>query len=215
MPTKQKKLQERMKIQAAHNHQYNEFNVEWEKFLDDFDKVSKRHVEQLKLKHERDFEDFQQNIRENATSKPPKWSRELLEWRKRQRVVAKLKKYGDAQKFKAISDSLENVERSSMNSHHTGSFAKKEANFLEQQQAEMQALLKRINIKRKEHVQKRDLECKRLLRRNQNVQKALEGKQVRYKLHIFSEREHSNKIFFYIAFLNLLHFNRQLKVLII
>ena len=42
----------------------------------------------------------------------------------------------------------------------------------------MQALLKRINVKRKEHKKKRDMECKRLLRRNQNVQKALEGKQV-------------------------------------
>merc|ERR1712006_49433 len=56
-------------------------------------------------------------------------------------------------------------------------FARKEAQFRQQQQAELQALLKRIDARRKEHIKQRNLDSKRLLQRNRNVQAVLESKQ--------------------------------------
>jgi hypothetical protein len=49
-------------------------------------------------------------------------------------------------------------------------FARREAKFRIQQQAELQALLKRIECRRKEHIKQRNLDTKRLLQRNRNVQ---------------------------------------------
>jgi hypothetical protein len=57
-------------------------------------------------------------------------------------------------------------------------FAKKEAKYRQQQQAELHALLKRIECRRKEHIKQRSLDSKRLLQRNRNVQAVLESKQV-------------------------------------
>jgi hypothetical protein len=75
-------------------------------------------------------------------------------------------------------------------------FARREAKFRQHQQAELQALLKRIecrltmsqrflnptsyfrfSIRRKEHIKQRNLDSKRLLQRNRNVQTVLESKQ--------------------------------------
>lgn len=44
-------------------------------------------------------------------------------------------------------------------------------------QSELQALLKRIDARRKEHIKQRNLDSKRLLQRNRNVQTVLESKQ--------------------------------------
>ena len=55
-------------------------------------------------------------------------------------------------------------------------FARKEGKFRMQQQAELQALLKRIECRRKEHIKQRNTDSKRLLQRNKNVQSALESK---------------------------------------
>lgn len=43
--------------------------------------------------------------------------------------------------------------------------------------SELQALLKRIDARRKEHIKQRNLDSKRLLQRNRNVQTVLESKQ--------------------------------------
>ena len=51
----------------------------------------------------------------------------------------------------------------------------REAKFRIQQQAELQALLKRIEGRRKEHIKQRNLDSKRLLQRNRNIQATLES----------------------------------------
>lgn len=56
-------------------------------------------------------------------------------------------------------------------------FARLESKFRLQQQNELQALLKRIEARRKEHIKQRNLDSKRLLQRNKNVQSVLEMKQ--------------------------------------
>ena len=58
-----------------------------------------------------------------------------------------------------------------------GAFSRKDGQFRTQQQSELQALLKRIDARRKEHLKQRTLDSKRLLQRNRNVQSVLESKQ--------------------------------------
>jgi len=147
--------------------------------MKEFDEKSQRYVGEMTKHHSSALIKYQQDLQEEMRSKPPKWSRDLLEWRKRQHILAKQKNYAEAQKIKTISDALENEERGSMNANHAGSFAKKEANYRQQQIAEMQATEKRIDVRRKEHLQQRNLDCKRLLQRNQNIQAAMVSKQVK------------------------------------
>lgn len=54
-------------------------------------------------------------------------------------------------------------------------------------QSELQALLKRIDARRKEHLKQRNLDSKRLLQRNRNVQTVLESKQTVEGLKITEE----------------------------
>ena len=56
-------------------------------------------------------------------------------------------------------------------------FSRREAIFRQQQQTELQALLKRIECRRKEHIKQRNLDTKRLLQRNRNVLAVMESRQ--------------------------------------
>ena len=109
--------------------------------------------------------------------RPPKYSKELLDWRRRQNMLARQKNYAEAQKIKRIADVMEERERKSIDTENRKIFARKEAQLRKQQQSELQALLKRIEGRRREHIKQRNLDSKRLLQRNRNVQAVLESKQ--------------------------------------
>ena len=68
-----------------------------------------------------------------------------------------------------------------------GAFSRKDGQFRNQQQAELQALLKRIDARRKEPLKQRTLDSKRLLQRNRNVQAVLESKQAAESSATFME----------------------------
>ena len=61
------------------------------------------------------------------------------------------------------------LERREMEQAQAIVFARREAKFRLQQQAELQALLKRIECRRKEHIKQRNLDTKRLLQRNRCI----------------------------------------------
>ena len=92
-------------------------------------------------------------------------------------MLARQKNYAEAQKIKRIADVMEERERKSIDTENRKIFARKEAQLRKQQQAELQALLKRIEGRRREHIKQRNLDSKRLLQRNRNVQAVLEAKQ--------------------------------------
>jgi hypothetical protein len=92
-----------------------------------------------------------------------------------------------AQKLKKMSDISEEKERKAMEEQQAIAFARREAKFRMQQQTELQALLKRIEARRKEHIKQRELDTKRLLQRNRNVQAVLENKQAAEQQKLFSE----------------------------
>ncbi|KAF0685749.1 Aste57867_22357 [Aphanomyces stellatus] len=174
---KAKQIAERQDIQIAHNMQYTDFNSAWDQYMDEYDSMAQAYIKQMTEKHATDLRAFQEKLHKELMERPPKFSKELIEWRRRQHRLAQQKNYAEAQKIKLIADELEGQERAQMNDSLQVIFTRKETKFRQQQQAEVQALLKRIDGRRKEHVKQRNLDSKRLLQRNRNVQAVLESKQ--------------------------------------
>merc|ERR1712167_521547 len=100
----------------------------------------------------------------------PKFSKELLNTRKIQETLAKMKQYSEAHKIKLKADHLEQVELEKLRSEHANKLAAQEMQFAQRQTAELAALEKRIETARQQ-----DLE--RLLQRYQNVKSELEAQQ--------------------------------------
>ncbi|CAM9583294.1 unnamed protein product, partial [Heterosigma akashiwo] len=172
-----RQVAERQDVQIAHNMQYNDFNAAWDKYMEEYDGMAQMYIQQMTERHAVNLLEFQQGLQQEMRDRPPKWGRELLEWRRRQHLMARQKNYAEAQKIKKIADQMEERERQAMQQSNAAVFARKEAKFRQQQQAELQALLKRIDARRKEHVKQRAVDSKRLLQRNRNVQAVLESKQ--------------------------------------
>lgn len=180
-------IAERQDVQLAHSMQFNEFNSSWDKYMEEYDIMAQTYIQQMTERHAVILLEFQKALRSELASKPPKWSRELLDWRRRQHTMARSKHYAEAQKIRKVADQAEEKERRDMEQAQAVVFARKEAKFRQQQQSELHALLKRIEARRKEHIKQRDLDSKRLLQRNRNVQAVLESKQAVETQKLFAE----------------------------
>lgn len=172
-----RQISERQDVQLAHNMQLAEFNKSWDRYMNDYDQMAQTYIQQMTERHAIVLLDFQKKLRLELASKPPRWSKDLLDQRRKQHISARNKNYTQAQKLKKISDQHEAREREEMEQAQAIIFARREAKFRIQQQAELQALLKRIECRRKEHIKQRNVDTKRLLQRNRNVQTVLDAKQ--------------------------------------
>ena len=172
-----RQISERQDVQLAHNMQFSDFNSAWDKYMEEYDNMAQMYIQQMTERHAVVLLEFQKELRQELASKPPKWSRELLDQRRKQHINARNKNYVEAQKLKKVCDRIEDREREMMEQDQAVIFARREAKFRHHQQAELQALLKRIECRRKEHIKQRNQDSKRLLQRNRNVQTVLESKQ--------------------------------------
>ncbi|CAE7783961.1 Aste57867_22357, partial [Symbiodinium microadriaticum] len=163
---KVRQITERQDVQLAHNMQFSEFNAAWDKYMEEYDNMAQVYIQQMTERHAIVLLEYQKQLRAELAGKPPKWSKELLEWRRRQHILARGKKYTEAQKLKRIADRAEQKEKEEMEQGQAINFARREAKYRQQQQAELQALLTRIEARRKEHIKQRNLDSKRLLQRN-------------------------------------------------
>lgn len=180
-------ISERQDVQLAHNIQFQEFNKSWDRYMEEYDNMAQMYIQQMTERHSLILLEFQKQLRQELASKPPKWSKELMDQRRKQHINARNKNYVLAQKLKKISDMNELKERKEMEQGQAIVFAKREVKFRMQQQTELQALLKRIDCRRKEHLKQRELDTKRLLQRNRNVQAVLENKQAQEAQKLFAE----------------------------
>ncbi len=174
---KARQIAERQDVQIAHNMQYAEFNASWDKYMEEYDQLAQTYIQQMTEKHAMQLRAFQDKMQKDIISKPPKFSKELLDWRRREKILAKQKNYAEAQKIKRIADMMEQKERGRLGSKTNSNFARKEKELKQKQKGELKALLKRIELRRKEHLSQRNVDSKRLLQRNRNVQAVLESKQ--------------------------------------
>lgn len=180
-------ISERQDVQAAHQMQYQEFSRAWDRYIEEYDQMAQMYIQQMTERHALVLLEYQKRLREELASKPPKWSKNLMDQRRKQHINARNKNYLMAQKLKKISDMEEMKEREEMEQNQTVVFIRKETKFRQQQQSELQALLKRIECRRKEHIVQREMDTKRLLQRNKNVQSVLENKQAQEENKLFAE----------------------------
>ena len=110
-------------------------------------------VKTMKDRHELEFEEYQKKLQ--SKQHKPKFSTELLNYRKIEELHVKSKDYNEAHKTKVKADELESIETDRWMKRRRKDLNRQENQFKNTKQQELSALLKRIQAGREE--QKRQI----------------------------------------------------------
>ena len=148
--------------------------------MQEFELKSQKQLSELDQTHQQQLQLLEQSISDesNNLKSKKKWSKDLIQYRRRQLLMADQQRYQEAQQTKLVSDALEEKELSAMNSTTDTSLMRRERTMKKQHQAEMDVLMKRIESKRREYAKQRNVDCDRLLQRNKNIQSSFDSKHV-------------------------------------
>merc|ERR1712216_1101122 len=171
-----RQITERLGVEEAHMMEFQQFNAIWDKKMDEFEMNAKQLVDNMRKKHANELFRFKDKLQKNLPYRP-KFSKELLNSRKIQETLAKMKNYAEAHKIKLKADRLEEIELEKLRAQHAHRLAAQEMQFAQRQQAELQALEKRVDTARQEHKIQRQQDLERILQRYQNVKSELEAQQ--------------------------------------
>jgi len=171
-------------VEQAQKQQFLGFSASWDKYMADYESTAYMSLERLKEQHAGEFTMFQEKLR--SAAKTCKFSRELLELRRKQEALAKLGKYEEAWRVKEAGDNLEEWELARSASMVSDSVRRQETRLRTQQQKALAALLKRIQRDRGEQIRHRQIDSQRLIQRNKNLKVDLRKKQ-----HLEFTRAHS------------------------
>jgi hypothetical protein len=174
---KKKHIDDKRKLVIAHDEQLVEFMTSWDQFMKEFEQKSQAYLEELAETHKQQLSALREEVVEEVKSKPQRWSKELVDWRKREAIMADQQKYQEAQRIKTISDALESKERANKNSKLESSLRLKEGNLKKQHAAEVSALQQRIDTKRREFDHQRKGDEARMIQRNRNILAMVDSKQ--------------------------------------
>jgi len=173
---KSRQITERLGVEEAHVMEFQQFNAIWDKKMEEFEMNAKQLSDNMKTKHANELFRFKDKLQKTMPYRP-KFSKELLNTRKIQETLAKMKQYAEAHKVKLKADHLEQVELEDLRSKHARKLAAQEMQFAQRQTSELNALEKRIETARQEHKIQRKQDLERLLQRYQNVKSELEAQQ--------------------------------------
>jgi len=162
-------------VEQAQKQQFLGFSAAWDKYMADYESTAYMSLERLKEQHAGEFASFQDKLRNQPNR--CKYSRELLELRRKQEALARLGKYEDAWKVKEAGDHLEEWEMARGAASLGESARRAEERLRQQQQKALAALLKRIQRDRGEQIRHRQVDSQRLIQRNKNLKVDLSKKQ--------------------------------------
>jgi len=171
-----RQITERLGVEEAHMMEFQQFNAIWDKKMEEFKSNAKQLVDNMKKKHANELFRFKEKLQKSQPYRP-KFSKELLNTRKIQETLAKMKQYSEAHKIKLKADRLEEIELEKLRSQHAHKLAAQEMQFAQRQQLELATLMKRIDTAEQEHKIQRQQDLERLLQRYQNVRAELEAQQ--------------------------------------
>merc|ERR1719183_1433275 len=171
-----RQITELLGVEEAHMMEFQQFNAIWDKKMEEFETNAKELIDNMRKKHANELFRFKDKLQKNMPYRP-KFSKELLNSRKIQETLAKMKQYAEAHKIKLKADHLEKVELEKLRSEHAHKLAAQEMQFAQRQQSELQALEKRVDTARQEHKIQRQQDLERILQRYQNVKSELEAQQ--------------------------------------
>jgi len=170
-----RQIAERLGVEEAHMLEFQQFNIVWDKKMNEYEQHVEEMVEAMNERHQGELREFQRKLLGKQAK--PKWSRELLNLRKIQEHLAKQKDYTEAHKMKLKSDQLEKWELEKWRNLKQQEMFQREAKFKHRQEQEMLALQKRIQTGREEQKKQRQVDLERLLQRYCNVKSELEAQQ--------------------------------------
>lgn len=170
-------LAERLGVEEAHMKELQEFNEIWDRKVAEFEAHAANLQNTLGARHKAEFQAYLEKIRRETEPRTPRWSKDLLNLRKIQETLAKMKKYSEAGKTKQQADAVEEKEHQMWKAKREQRIDALEEQFLHKQQLEMGGLLKRVQSGREEQKQARKSELERLLQRYHNVKTQLESQQ--------------------------------------
>lgn len=171
-----RQIAERLGVEEAHMLEFQQFNLCWDKKFREYDEHAESLVESMKARHRQELADWQKQII-GESQKRIKFSKELLNLRRIQEVLAKQKDYQQAALMKARADNLEAWELEKLGNRKQQDLFLKEQRFKKRQKSELEALMKRVETGREEQKKQRQLDLERLLQRYQNVKSELEAQQ--------------------------------------
>ena len=156
--------------------EFQQFNTLWDQKFREYDERAAELLDAMRQRHLLDQDEFRKGV-EAGPAHRPKASKELLDLRRKQVMVAKQGDYADAQKLKTRADALEaeEAERREREAEQHALLA--EVKFMQRQEQELNALRKRIQTGAEEQRHARELDLERLLQRYQNVKSELEAQQ--------------------------------------
>ncbi|CAJ1338182.1 unnamed protein product, partial [Effrenium voratum] len=165
---RQRHLAQRLGVEEAHMKELQEFNQHWDQKVAEFEAHAASLQAQLQERHNQEFADARKKFETETEPRNPRFSKDLLNLRKIQDTLAKMKKYSEASKTKQQADLLEAKEREAWGAKRETKIRSLEEQFLHKQSLEMTGLTKRIVSGREEQKQARKLELQRLLQRYHN-----------------------------------------------
>lgn len=157
---------------------------DWDEYISGFEQKSEQYMAEMQQTHEGQLVSLRKNLTDEIEKKPKKWSKDLIDCRRSLENVAKqassgqTQLYREAQQIKQVADALHAHENDDMNSKFNSLLCSKMRNLEKKQQAEMAALAKKIDTKRREVTKKREEDTLRLQQRNRNILKMVDAKNV-------------------------------------
>ena len=118
-----------------------------------------RLVKNMKEKHEKQLEKYQEEL--NKKQQKPKFSTELLNYRKIEEHLVKSKDYGEAHKTKEKADELEAIETERWMKRRRKDMNRLENQFKQTKKQELVALEKRLQTGREEQKKQRQFALER------------------------------------------------------
>ncbi|KAH9131383.1 hypothetical protein AeNC1_019676 [Aphanomyces euteiches] len=186
-----RQIAERLGVEEAHMLEFQQFNVVWDKKMEEYERNVDELVASMRERHQGELVEFQQKLLEKQPK--PKFSKELLNLRKIEEHLARQKEYispacvdgahclpcsyAEAHKMKVKSDALEAWEMEKWRNAKQQEMFQREIKFKQRQRQELDALQKRIQSGREEQKKQRQLDLERLLQRYQNVKAELQQQQ--------------------------------------
>ena len=164
------------KLEESHQTQFQEFSAAWDVSMADYESTAYSSLEKLKEKHMIEYQEFHEKVMREARGRM-KPSKELLALRQKELVLARQKRYHDAEEIKDRADRLEEWERSKSETAVQEISNNKEKKIKKEQQQALAALMRRIQRDRDEQVKHRKEDTERLLQRNKNIRNDLISKQ--------------------------------------
>ena len=121
----------------------------------DYEAAAFESVEQLKERHVAELQELSQRIVSDPNSVKTRWSSQLMELRRQEKIFFSVKDYEKAESYRQAADALEAQERMSNEQGLHEELLKQERNLRKRQQMALATLLKRIQRDREEQLKHR------------------------------------------------------------